>query len=462
MKQLFENIRQSMKHRPVHDQGFVPIGLFLREYCRLTKDLAATTLTFSIERAGGYRETRTIQILSDERYQALTLLYVERLIKTILWIRGGYRIVIDGPDYIVKHLQDLYAHEGARGVDVEFLERSYGHVFEVISQTTDQIPATKNLTKQVGGHKGGCRIGFDAGGSVKKVVALLDDEVVYRDTAYWQPKEADSVDYLYQEILESLMKAKNHLPSVDSFGVSTAGIVIDRSIRVSSLIREIPKEQRDRVLSLFADLSMALGEIPYEVVNDGEVTALAGSAALNTHSLLGITMGTSQGGGYVDGKGHVTDWLNELCFVPVDINPNALIDEWSIDLGVGVSYFSQDAAIKLAISAGISLSGDTPSEQFREIRQLFDQGHAGVKEIFYDIGTYLGYTIPFYLEFYDAKTILLMGGVMTGAAGDIILEQARQVLQDEFPELAKQLKLETFSDEGLTLGLAIAAAGLTP
>lgn len=462
MTRLIGRIHQQMKHRPVYDPGFAPIELFLRDYRRLCDASPTEPLVLSLERAGGYRETRAFRVLSSKSHQGLTWLYVDRLLKSLLWIRGGYRLVIDGPDEIVRRIRTAYADAGVRGVDIEFLERAYGRPFDVLSQPKTAIPATKDLTKPVGGHRGGCRIGFDAGGSVKKVVAVQEGEIVYRDSAYWLPKEATSIDYLYQEILASLLKAKEHLPRLDSFGISTAGIVIDRSIRVSSLIRRIPKDDYGRVKTLFHDLAQALGDVKFEVINDGEVSALAGAASLDTDRLLGITMGTSQGGGYVDGSGHVSDWLNELCFVPVDVSPEALIDEWSKDRGVGVSYFSQDAIIKLARSAGISLTENTtPSEQFRSISRLLSEGNETARQIFSDIGTYLGYTLPFYRRFYDAETILLMGGVMSGRGGEIIIEQARQVLRDDFPELA-DVRLETLSDEALTLGLAVAAAGLTP
>ena len=83
--------------------------------------------------------------------------------------------------------------------------------------------------------------------------------------------------------------------------------------------------------------------MPFEVVNDGEVTALAGSMSLGENAMLGIALGTSTAAGYVTPDGNITSWLNELAFVPVDYNPAAPTDEWSGDYGVGAQYFSQQA-----------------------------------------------------------------------------------------------------------------------
>ena len=84
------------------------------------------------------------------------------------------------------------------------------------------------------------------------------------------------------------------------------------------------------------------GDIPFSVCNDGDVSALAGAMSLEDNNVLGIAMGTSEAVGYVDDKGNITGWLNELAFMPVDVDPDAMEDEWSGDIGCGVKYFSQD------------------------------------------------------------------------------------------------------------------------
>ena len=461
MNQLLSEIKSNMKYRPQYDFDFLPIGLFFQAYRGLVaKASQPVTVGLALERSRGSREVRQVEILGDD-YRELNLMYLERLIKSLLWIRGGYRILFSGPDYVYQHISRDYRLGGPRSIDVEFLERTYQTGFSVEQVSPEAIGQPDNLNIPIGSFGGGCRIGFDAGGSTRKVAALMDDELVFSDVRPWLPKQATSIRYLQEEISSAINLARAHLPRVDALGISTAGIVIDNSIRVSSLIREIPPSEHNQVKRLFYDIAAELGDVSLAVANDGEVTALAGALELAAGNLLGLTLGTSLGGGYVDDKNRLTDWLNELCFVPVDIHPRAIVDEWSHDRGVGVSYFSQDAITKLARQAGIDLTDyATDSLKFRHVRQLLDQADPRAEIIFRDIGIYLGYTIPFYLEFYPARTILLLGGVMTGRGGDLILEQARQVLADEFPGIAGDIRLETFSDDRLAHGLAVVAAGL--
>ena len=80
------------------------------------------------------------------------------------------------------------------------------------------------------------------------------------------------------------------------------------------------------------------------------------------------------------------------------------------------------------------------------------------KEIYETIGVYLGYTIPYYAEFYDIKYLLLLGRVTSGKGGDLIIEKANEVLKEVFPEFDVQI---TTPDEKMRrVGQSIAAASL--
>ena len=123
--------------------------------------------------------------------------------------------------------------------------------------------------------------------------------------------------------------------------------------------------------------------MPYAVVNDGDVSALAGAMSLEDNNVLGIAMGTSEAVGYVDEEGNITGWLNELAFVPVDAAPTAMVDEWSGDIGCGVKYFSQDSVIKLAPAAGIELDPAlSPAEKLKVVQGLMEQGDPRAAEIY--------------------------------------------------------------------------------
>lgn len=62
----------------------------------------------------------------------------------------------------------------------------YEHEFEIVF--TEQVPETKNAPIAMGGHLEGCRIGFDAGGSDRKVSAVIDGETVFSEEVVWFPK----------------------------------------------------------------------------------------------------------------------------------------------------------------------------------------------------------------------------------------------------------------------------------
>ena len=233
------------------------------------------------------------------------------------------------------------------------------------------------MTAPVGRHLDGCRIGFDAGGSDRKGSAVIDGEPVFSEEVVWFPKTSSDPNYHYEGIVSALKSAAAHMPRVDAVGVSSAGIYIENRTMVASLFLKVPKDLFDaKVKDIYIRaIRDTFGDVPYVVANDGDVSALAGAMSLEENNILGIAMGTSEAVGYVDEKGNITGWLNELAFAPVDVSPSAMEDEWSGDIGCGVKYFSQDSVIKLAPAAGISLSADlSPAEKLKEVQKLMDQG----------------------------------------------------------------------------------------
>ena len=80
------------------------------------------------------------------------------------------------------------------------------------------------------------------------------------------------------------------------------------------------------------------------------------------------------------------------------------------------------------------------------------------REIYETIGVYLGYTIPYYAEFYDIKYLLLLGRVTSGQGGDIIIEKANEVLAKAFPEF--HVTITTPDEYTRRVGQSIAAASL--
>jgi predicted NBD/HSP70 family sugar kinase len=278
----------------------------------------------------------------------------------------------------------------------------------------------------------------------------------------WHPGTQPNPQYHFDGIHDSLQRAAAHLPRVDAIGGSAAGIYVGNEVRAGSLYRAVPPALfNSRIRRLFFELQQAWGGVPFEVVNDGEVTALAGSMTLRDNAVLGIAMGSSLAAGYVTPEGSLTNWLNELAFAPVDFRGNAPVDEWSGDAGVGVQYLSQQAVGRLLAPAGIDLPNvlELPAK-LEEVQKLMAAGDARARQIYETVGVYFGYSIATFADFYEIRNLLVLGRVLTGEGGDIILSAARSVLREEFPEIGERLRLHVPSETEKRHGQAIAAASL--
>ena len=224
-----------------------------------------------------------------------------------------------------------------------------------------------------GGHLKGCRIGFDLGASDYKVSAVVDGEAVFTEETPWDPRNQANPDYHYHHISAALHRAAAHLPRVDAIGGSSAGIIVDNEIRVASLLRAIPRKLFPQAAGIFKRVQKEWN-VPVVVVNDGDVTALAGALSLGKKGMLGVAMGSSEAAGFMDRKGRILGWLNELAFAPVDYNPAAAADEWSGDRGVGALYFSQQAVNKLLPAAKIELPEKMGlPERLKEVQESHGQ-----------------------------------------------------------------------------------------
>ncbi len=445
------------------DPKFTPLSLVCRQMRKAT-ETEGQDIVIAIERNKGYTVTYKTRVFPDGTgHDEENFEFVERMVKSLLWIAGGYKIIIAGSEVIASKIKEAYTRGGLRDFDVCLMEKIYEKDFEVQSCALKDAPKDKSAAAPVGRHLDGCRIGFDAGGSDRKVSAVINGESVYSEEVVWFPKTNDNPDYHYQGILEAMKTAASYMPRVDAIGVSSAGIYVDNRIMTASLFIKVNEEDFEKkVKNMYIDVAKEIGEnIPIEVANDGDVTALAGAMDLNDNSVLGIAMGTSEAGGYIDPEGNITGWLNELAFAPVDFSKDAMVDEWSGDYGCGVKYFSQDGVIKLAPYAGIELDESlSPAEKLKVVQKLMEEGDRRAADIYDTIGAYFGYAIAFYTEFYDIKHVLIMGRVTSGEGGSILLSRAQEVLDVEFPELAKKIQLHIPDESSRRVGQSVAAASL--
>ena len=440
------------------DPNYEPMILKLREFKeRVQASSEKTPVAFCVERNNGYKFRYELDVIPTDK-DAKGIL--ERLIKSALWVVGGFRVYFGGPKELGEELKKDYTIGGARDFDVNFMAKVYDSPFEFIVMEYDEVPESVSSSIQVGGNLDGCRIGFDAGGSDRKVSAVIDGEVVYSEEVVWLPKVTEDPEYHYNGILESFKTAASKMPRVDAIGVSSAGIYVNNEVRAASLFLKVPEEKFESgVRNIYKKAAAQFGDVPLEVCNDGDVTALAGALSLKDVNVLGIAMGTSEAVGYINKEGNINGWLSELAFAPVDYNKGAMVDEWSGDYGCGVKYFSQDGVIKLAEAGGVVFEeGLTPAEKLKVVQGMMKEDDPLAKEIYETIGIYLGYTLPYYAEFYDIKYLLLLGRVTSGKGGDIVIEKANEVLKTVFPEFSIQI---TVPDEYTRrVGQSIAAASL--
>ncbi len=447
---------------PPLDQGFAPASVFNREYRRLAAEAGPLPLKLALERADGSISAFTTSVIPPEAgHLEATKFYVERIVKFLLWQRGGWKVYVGGPAVIGEYIKAVYSPGGARKFDFEFMGGVYEHPFEVVVTTPEAVPDTKETSMPLGRHLDGCRVGFDLGASDRKASAVKDGEVVYSEEKPWDPRNASDPNYHYEGVMDSIRSAAAHLPRLDAVGGSAAGVYINNRVRVGSLYRGVPKKEFDeKIAPMFLRIRDELG-VPLEVVNDGEVTALAGSMSLGENPVLGVAMGSSQAAGYVNEQGNITGWLNELAFVPVDYRLDAPADEWSGDIGCGVQYFSQVGAIRVAEGAGMEFDeGLKLPEKLVALQDKMRAGDELAAKVYETLGVYLGYALAHYADFYDLKHVLILGRVTTGPGGEIIRDKSMEVLRREFPEIAEKALVNLPDESNRRVGQAIAAASL--
>ena len=448
-------IEVELKNTPELDPGFIPLYKFNQAFLRT----AAEPFSFAVERNDGQVSVKSTFVHGDAAHAEADRYYLDRLVKFELWQKGGFRVYVKGCDPLYESLKRAYCPGGLRAFDAEFMGNLYQESFEVVK--CDALPEAFELKRSVGGHFEGCRIGVDFGGSDYKVSAVIDGEAVYSNETVWNPKANSDPDYHLGGVVSALKEAARHMPRVDAIGISSAGLIGNKRVLYAQLFQKVPRELFDlKGRDVYFRAVKEIGEnIPFEVANDGDVAALAGAVSLKRNNILGLAMGTSFIGGFVDSEGCLSNWISELAFAPVDASPSAAMDDWSGDIGVGVQYFCQEAVIKLSGAAGITLDGyDTPAKKLKAAQVLLDEGHECAAAIFRSIGCYLGHTVPFYYDIYGADSILLLGRPLSGKGGDLILETAQTVLHDEYPGISVELLLP--DEQTRRLGQSVAAASL--
>ena len=450
-------VKFELNNKPELDPGFIPFGVWMDAYLQG----AEMPIAIAVERQDGQISVRRTMIHGTPEMAQADYRYVERYVKFLLWSIGGFKVYVCGCSAIAKQLQKAYSMDGDRAFDYDFFQKLYEKELTILDLPLDDCPEANESPKPMGGHLDGCRIGFDAGGSDRKVSAVIDGECVYSEEVVWHPKTNPDPTYQYQGILDSFRTAASKMPRVDGIGVSSAGVFVGNAPMISSIFYCVPRARWDEVKTVFDRAAAEIGDVPIVVANDGDVSALAGAMGMNCGNIMGLAMGTSEAVGYVDKDKNVLGWISELAFAPVDLNEEAMADEWSTDIGVGCKYFSQDAVIKLAPRAGIELDPDlTPAEKLKAVQELMEQDDPRAQAVFATIGIYLAYTVVLYSKFYDIHHMMVLGRVMSGKGGETILNNCQMVLQDEFPALYEKIQVMLPDEKTRRVGQSVAAASL--
>jgi predicted NBD/HSP70 family sugar kinase len=449
------------KFIPPLDENFTPATLFNRSFRAATSGVGVP-LFIGLERDQDTQSIYETRVFPDDHPRfAENFFYLERIVKFLLWQRGGYKLIIGGSPRLGEYFRSIYSPNGKRQFDYYFLsERVYEQPFQVVGCDPGEMPSVNEIGKPLGRHLDGYRVGFDLGASDRKVSAVVDGEAIYSEEVVWDPGNQPDPGYHYREIMTALNTAASKMPRLDAIGGSSAGIYIDNRPKVASLFRSVPQERFGEIRNLFIRIKDEIG-VPLEVINDGDVTALAGSMSLGHNGVLGIAMGSSEATGYVNRDGNILGWLNELAFAPVDYNPNAPVEEWSGDVGTGALYLSQQCVFRLAPRVGIEIPvGISNADKLKFVQEKLETGHSGARQIWENMGIYLGYALAHYADFYDIKYVLILGRCTSGSGGDLIVGKANEVLRVEFPELAARFTVQLPDEKSRRVGQSIAAASL--
>ncbi|HEY1410514.1 MAG TPA: hypothetical protein VGF36_00155, partial [Rhodopila sp.] len=222
------------RFRPPLDPAFAPAFLWHRGFQALAAaDRSARPFVLVLDRPDGGVARHESRILGPAHPQAaLNLYYAERVLKFLLWQKGGNRVRVGGAPELAAQLALIYGPTGPRAFDAEFMGgKVYRDRFLVEAADPAALPAEYSSERKLGGHLDGCRIGFDLGGSERKCAALVDGAVVFAEEVRWDPYFQSDPHYHLAEIDHSIRRAAAHLPRVDAIGGSAAGVYVNNEVR---------------------------------------------------------------------------------------------------------------------------------------------------------------------------------------------------------------------------------------
>jgi len=463
------------------DPNFSPLILGKRKYANATKD-CKDELEWALPRADGCGRGK-LKVFADGHADAEASIYLAGVcIQEMIWQRSASELQLAGPPKMCEALKAAFSEGGMYEFEATAMPNVCGTPdakFEVKIVKAEELPEAKDAPQVCGKDASGCRLAFDLGKSDIKTVAVKDGEVVYSQETEWDVTSPDP-DYHFKAVVDALMLAKAALPKVDCVGGSATGTISgDNEATWCDIFPNVPPDvYKEKVVDIFKRIAKEVaGDVPLKVINDGEVTALAAVQKIGKGNIMGISMGSSEGGGYANADGNLMGWINELCYIRLDLNPEAPTDPWTKGAHTGIShlYLGQRGATKLAHKAGVEVPENyiyphpdmctIKHEDHAQCLKLIQKAMGDpnkeqqVKALYETCGVYLGYAIAQYQEFYKIDHVMILGRVSKGKGGDIMLNKANEVLQTEFPQYA-DVAFHTADDHFKAVGQCIAAAAL--
>jgi len=465
------------------DPNFSPVVLAKKQYAKAVEG-CTDALEWACPRTGGCGRGKLIVFPEGHADMDASIYLAGVLIQEMIWQRSASELQLAGPKGVVDALARQFAPGGMYEFEATQMPCVNGtpeapFQVKVVGSAAD-LPEAKDEPQTMGKEANGCRLAFDLGKSDIKVVAVQDGEIKYSKETEWDVTNPDP-EYHFKAIVDAMNLGKAELPKIDAIGGSATGTVSAKNEATwCDIFPNVPPDvYKEKVVDIFSRIAKEVAgkEVPLKVINDGEVTALAAYQKIKAGNVLGISMGSSEGGGYANADGNLMGWINELCYIRLDLNPMAPSDPWTKQAHSGIShmYLGQRGTTKLAAAGGI----EGPEEQMYphpNMCTIKHEGHAQclkliqaamkdpAKEprarlIYETVGVYLGYGLAQYCDFYKLDHVMILGRVSKGAGGDIMLAKAKEVLETEFPEIPP-IQFHGADDHFKAVGQCIAAAAL--
>ena len=343
-------------------------------------------------------------------------------ILTLLYLVGADKIVFNG---------DIESYEFVK----EKFEKSYDYVFYknifpnfslkyVKYPLTNKIEVDKVDIEIKNTNK---TIGIDVGGSDIKVVCLDGEKLLYSNEIIWHPKLNENLNYHINMINSIFDTALSYLNNdVDNIKISSAGVIKDNKIILANLFEKVDRSiHLDDINNFYVNAVKRLEnrlnkKINYIVLNDGDVSSIAGMNHYKLDNVLGLALGTSFASGYVNNN-KVYPYLNELSSIPFDINNESTVFD----------YLSQEGVIRYAKLFNISFDKNlSKAEKLKVVQELFNQGNYSAKKVFYEIGSLLASFINYISNFIIVNNVILQGRVLSDNSGKYLYEVCKEKVHD--------------------------------